>query len=392
MNRFVRGVAAAIAAALCLAALQASASTPACGGITVDGGLVRTVAALAVQAPLRPPALACARAIGARLAGMRQVATVTVAVRSADADRASGRGLNAATAWAAGIAAGGVAAARISAVAPANARGASEVRITYTVRRTRPPVARILTLSGKVRAGPIRGPLRPARQDQRLPPASQIETGPGSRAALALADRSEIHISGGSLLNIGRIHLNSKLVREVRLRLIRGRIESRVAASGKGSVFEIRTQAAVAGVRGTRFRLAVDRPETTRLETIEGQVSLAAGGTSVMVHAGQGASVTKGSKPSQPARLLPEAKIVAPLRGALPADRRLSWRAPDGAARCRLTLARDAYFRDDVREFETACGAWSVPKSWPTGRWFWRIIAIDASGFAGAPSRIHAFR
>jgi hypothetical protein len=92
-----------------------------------------------------------------------------------------------------------------------------------------------------------------------------------------------------------------------RLRLDGGRIENTVTPQRKpGALFEVQTPAAVAGVRGTRYRVA-DAQGDALTEVLEGEVSVAGvRGTSVGVEvkSGFGVRVAAGGEVQPPVALL----------------------------------------------------------------------------------------
>ena len=76
-----------------------------------------------------------------------------------------------------------------------------------------------------------------------------------------------------------------------------GKIECDVKKLSKSSSFQVRTPSAVAGVRGTRFGVEIDRSGTVSVDVTEGLVAVAPAsnpGSTVAVGAGQSASVKKG--------------------------------------------------------------------------------------------------
>lgn len=375
-----------------LASVPGSALATPCGGIALSQGMVKPGTPLTIGASLSETDAACGRHIGAELRKRRSVRTVTVAVRLPDTERIAGLGMKAAQAWADTLVAGGMPAARISAVAPAAGREPAVVRITYTERKAARPVALMLTLSGSVRAGPATGELAAVAAGEQLAPGTWIETAPAASASMALADGSELVLRANTLLKIGALRLNQQLNREVKLELSRGRVDTTASPGGKGSRFEIQTRTGVAGVRGTSFRVSADTRGETRLETLTGAVELAGSKGAVQVGAGKGSKVTATGRPEAPRDLLVAPAVEAPLQGALPSDRTLRWENSQGAVAWTVRLARDAEFRILPMEHPAPKPAWSVPGDLPAGKWFWRVMAIDKDGFVGLPSRIYAFQ
>ncbi len=372
-----------------LAATPALAADP-CGGVALQGGVVAPGRTIAPAHPIKAADAGCLKYIGAELA-RRRVRTVTVAVRLPEAKRRGGLGARLGKSVAGLLAAGGVPAARISTVSPAVGKGRAELRVTFTERKARRPVARILSVSGQLFAGRDKKSLRPAVRGDRFPPRTWLETRGRSRAGVLLAEGSEITLAPGTLLRIGRLRLNAALKREVHIDVSRGGVDTRASRGGAGSVFELRSRVGVAGVRGTAFRVTLVGQDKTRLETLSGLVELAGSKARVNVGAGQGSLVDAAGKPLPPRALLAAAAIVGPLKGALGAARGLSWKPVKGAVRYRVELARDAYFLLDVAEHLASAPDLTVPAAVAGGKWYWRVTAIDSDGFVGQPSRVHAF-
>ena len=91
----------------------------------------------------------------------------------------------------------------------------------------------------------------------------------------------------------------SHLLHDLYLRA--GRMASKVReATGETSRYNVHTPAAIASVRGTEFRVAVDEAEKTFTEVIERRVTVDAASKSVDLAEGEGTMVKKGDPPSPP--------------------------------------------------------------------------------------------
>ncbi len=374
----------------CLASSAVAAAPDPCQGLLLRDGEVRTARRLPARAVLTADEEACARAAGAALVAAGGVRSVTIAVRLTDGQRAAGEAPTVAAAYTRSLVAGGVPEARISFVAPAATPGeAGQVALAYVERRADRPVARLDAVDGPVRRGPSRENLGPAARGDQLTPETWLSTGARASAWIELADGSRLRLGPDALLLVGRLFLNDQLRRVVKLQLERGQIEAVVTAGGQGSSFEISTRTTVAGVRGTRFRLTADENQS-RLETLEGLVTLSRGSAEIGVGAGQGADV-KGADAPSPAPLLPAPGVIGPLTGPLAAGAALTFESVAGAVGYRVELARDAEFSYDTRALDGPAAGVVPPSDLPGGRWFWRVAAVDARGLRGQPSKIHAF-
>jgi hypothetical protein len=368
----------------------AGAADDPCQGLLLRDGEVRTARRLPAHTPLTADEAACVQAVGSALMAQGGVRSVTVAVRLSDGRRAAGEAPRIAAAYTQALVAGSVPEARISFVAPAVASGeVGQVGIAFVERRADRPVARLDAIDGPVQRGPSAARLAPAARGDQLTPETWLSTGPRASAWIELADGSRLRLGPDALLLVGRLYLNEQLRRVVKLQLERGQLEADVTTGGRGSSFEISTGTTVAGVRGTRFRLTADE-RGSRLETLEGLVTLSRGSAEVGVGAGQGAQVTGADDPTL-AALLPAPGIVGPLTGPVKPGGALSFEAVAGATRYQIDLARDAEFSYDTRGLEGSVPGVALPADLPPGRWFWRVAAIDARGLRGQPSKIHAF-
>ncbi len=375
-------------AAVALLSLPAAALAEPCAGLSLRGGKVTPAKPLSAK-PGDAAALACARAIGVALKAHGGIRAVTVAVRLSDAERVSGAGARIGAAYEAAIAAGGVPAGRISTIVPA-ADGAPTVAISFTARRSKRSVAAIESMSGKTRAGRSSKKLAPVVVGQKLPVGMVVETGAGSCAWLALADGSRLRMTASTTLRLAALKLDDNLKRVIQIDLLAGNIETDAAPRGAGSTFQIRNRMGTAGVRGTHFRVAAVPNEQLRLETLHGLVELSNDKARVEVPTAHGSAVEPGRAPSAVRPLLPAAKVDGPLKGAVDADETLRWEDVSRAAAYRVELARDAEFSLALQAQTAKDARLALPRL-AAGKWFWRVMAVDADGFVGLPSKVYAF-
>ena len=170
------------------------------------------------------------------------------------------------------------------------------------------------------------------------------------------------------------------------------RVQPEAAHEGLGSVFDIVTRTAVAGVRGTRFRVATTDGSVTRVETLQGKVELGAPKGKVDVAAGQGSQVDESGLPEPARKLLPAATVEEPTHGSVAPGTQLTWRAVPGAATYRLEVARDAEFSTQTQQIRCNDARWPITGLDASRRWFWRVAAVDSAGFTGMTSKVYAFQ
>ncbi|MCP3137690.1 FecR family protein [Pyxidicoccus xibeiensis] len=368
-------------------ALAAEADGP-CGSLRFEGGLIETGRPLA---PKGPQTEACLKQVAEALKARPAIRSVTLAARLPDAERLDGQGLAVAKAAADVLVAAGLPRTRVSVVAPPSVPGeAARLQLAYLERPAQPAVARVRAASGEVSAGTAAAELRPRAPGDALYSGELLHTGPGARVELALADGSRVRLMADSSLRLGTIELMANLRRKVQLELLRGTVEADAAPSGEGSLFEVRTRSAVAGVRGTHFRVTAQEDGTHRLETLEGRVALIAKKGDLDVIEGYGSRALPDSAPEPPRPLLKAPTMVDPRDGTFAAPPRLTWGAVSGARAYRVELARTADFAAGVRTHEAPAAELAVTNL-DQGKWFWRVVALDGEGFVGFPSKIFAF-
>ncbi|MFA5082542.1 MAG: FecR family protein, partial [Hydrogenophilaceae bacterium] len=189
-----------------------------------------------------------------------------------------------------------------------------------------------------------------------------------------------------SKLSFGRLAAYGKTgMVSTELNLEGGRIEAGASKQiGPAGGFRVRTPVAVAGLRGTAFRLNVSEDgRFLRNEVLEGAVGVSAEGQEVVVAKAQGTVTEQGKPPEPPRPLLP-----APSAEGLPArvvdlPLAFAWSGMAGAAGWRAQVAADPEFQKVLLD-----SSGDKPElSWDTapvdGHYFLRIRAIDAAGLEG---------
>jgi ferric-dicitrate binding protein FerR (iron transport regulator) len=138
--------------------------------------------------------------------------------------------------------------------------------------------ARILSLRGKVSVW------CPGQPDARYPvrgdsvaSGCRIETGENSRLELLLPDQSVVRFSEKTTFVLERMEVTEKGVRNIRISIVAGRIWSSIRkALQAGDKFEISCHNAVAGVRGTTYRMNVHEDQSALVAVYQGEVIVSA--------------------------------------------------------------------------------------------------------------------
>jgi ferric-dicitrate binding protein FerR (iron transport regulator) len=378
--------------ALATAAPSADAMSAPCGSVELRRGTVIVGQPILVGKTLPQSSKVCLKHIAGLLAHRSSIRTVTVAIRLPDRRRASAASKQLTADVRRLMIESGISSRLLSTVVPAAQSGeAAAVHVTYRETRSSRAVALITSITGVVKKGRYRGKMSSSAKGSRLVAYEYIQTpDANSSARLVLADGSEIRVYPRTLLRIGPVVLNAKLKRRVSIDLLAGSIKTHAQYGGRGSQFDVKTRTAVAGVRGTDFRVAV-AGGFTRVETTGGAVELAGSKSAVAVNGGLGSRVDGSGVPEKARQLLAGPLGLRPVAGTVPVGSSLSWRVVPNASAYKLELASDAYFTQRFQVHSIGRNSWSVPTVLSGAKWFWRVQAVDRDGFVGMPSKVYAF-
>jgi len=143
---------------------------------------------------------------------------------------------------------------------------------------------------------------------QTLKIGDQITTGNSGSVLIQFADSSTLLVLRNSVVTFNTLSIFGQTgMVDTQLRLQKGRVETSVKPlRNSGSRFEITTPAAVAAVRGTRFRIAYEKnAKLMASEVVEGSVNVLAQNTGRDVGSGFGTITETGKPPQEPVKLLP---------------------------------------------------------------------------------------
>ncbi len=131
-------------------------------------------------------------------------------------------------------------------------------------------------VKGDVTAGPIGGALAKVKRGKPVAPGSTIKTGEGARAELTFPDGSVVRIGPSSELKLEAAAFDGKTKTvKVEAEVVGGQAWAKVATLvGDDAQFKVKTQNAVAGVRGTVFRVNVEQDEATVVKVYNGSVAV----------------------------------------------------------------------------------------------------------------------
>jgi hypothetical protein len=258
------------------------------------------------------------------------------------------------------------------------------LRIPVSWLRRRPAEAKVTEVRGDARLVSA-GQTMALTAPMALGPGAEVEVGEGGQVTLEFADGSVLVLRENSRLVLDALStLATTGMVDTRLRLQRGRVDSRVAPlTGPGSRFEIDMPSATAAVRGTEFRASVaPQGSTSRSEVLDGTVGVAAAGAHVDVPAGFGTVVEAGKPPSPPRRLLPPPTLPPSLVPFTVLPVQLTWSAVPDAARYRVRLVPTGVQTGRVREAMVEAPE-LILDDLADGSYRVAVRAIDAVGLEG---------
>ena len=249
------------------------------------------------------------------------------------------------------------------------------------------PVAGIVTfVKGDVlNESPGRGGRRPLLVNDAVLQGTRIFTGKESGVEVTYDDGTTFFLRPESTLSLIRTRrlIDSRMLRDFFLQT--GEIINRIQrATGHEQRYNIQTPSAVAGTRGTIFKIAVDPAETTRSGVLQGRIDVAAMEQTVSVDEGEGTVVRKGRAP------LPPRKLLLP---PVPSELQKSYRTDpfqivftgvEKTASFRVILARDAGMKDVTREKVIKPGEPCTFEGVPDGVYWMQALSIDELGLEGA--------
>lgn len=166
--------------------------------------------------------------------------------------------------------------------------------------------ATVMKLSGNVLAMTPGGNWTPVSVGSILSEGTKIKTAKDSEVFLKWSGDYVVKVSGLTMLELTKMQSSGKTANS-QISLTQGRVFSKVKKLATAdSSFEVKTPAAIAGVRGTGFRCDFTPGEPAVFAVAEGSVSVGAAGEVVDVGEGMMSQVEEGDVPSEPEAIPPE--------------------------------------------------------------------------------------
>ena len=253
----------------------------------------------------------------------------------------------------------------------------STLRIPLRLMRRGAASGEISAISGEASADG-----QPARIRQVVASGSVLRTEADSSLSLRLADGSVLTLQPGTEARVKELKAygNSNYFTHA-FDLLSGQLHNLAAKlRGSGPRYEVSTPGATIGVRGTDFRVGVT-PGVATSEVLGGAVDVASGRGRLRLNKGYGTRVTAGATP-RAVRLLPAPDLAAAPARVERVLMRVPFAAVRGAHHYRAQLARDADFRQILRESQAAepVAKFSGPED---GDYWLRVRAVDDQGIEG---------
>lgn len=269
----------------------------------------------------------------------------------------------------------------------------TRIRIPVELLKVTPAPVLVTHVTGNVRVKPEGGVFRRLAVGDQLNGGETVLTGPNSFAGFKLADGTELTEQPSSKLKFGRLAAWGKTgMVATELDLDSGRMEVGAAKQiGPAGGFKVNTPIAVAGLRGTVFRLNVSEDGSTlRNEVLRGVVGISAQGKEVLVAKAEGTVARRGQPPEPPRPLLPAPSLDGLPSRVVDLPLSFSWPQMDHAVGWRAQVASDSGFQNILLDASGDKPEVSWQTDLPDGQYFLRVRAIDSAGLEGLNGD-HAF-
>jgi hypothetical protein len=249
-----------------------------------------------------------------------------------------------------------------------------------------PSTAQVAAMSGTIDATGADGRAIDLSIGTTLTEGTVINTGSNSFLTLSLPDQSHIALPSNSQVKLSKLR-SARYTKSPRteITLLKGRVESKVSPLDKNKGrFEVHSPLAVAGVRGTDFRVDMVG-DSVLTEVLSGGVAVAKKSkpAALTLHAGQG-NVTNAKGIGKAMALLPQPEFTG--RPQLQERPTLRFTvSPVAAARgYRAQIATDAGISNIISEAESNNPEIKI-NGLEDGKYFVRITALDQTGLQGKP-------
>jgi len=213
-----------------------------------------------------------------------------------------------------------------------------------------------------------------------------VRTLSSSFAEITFHDDSRIRLNENSQAVIQKMRADLLAKKkESSVSLVTGNAFALLASNQKKKNFEFNIPGVTTKVNSKNFWVQKDE-QATKVANYEGEIELTAQGATVVVGENQGSLVQANQKPTAPAALLPSPALTSPEINSTLFDTEIvfSWKAVADAGHYWLEVSRDKSFTNVIINSNVIPSNSFATKLPGEGSYYWRVAAIDASGF---PSR-----
>jgi hypothetical protein len=247
--------------------------------------------------------------------------------------------------------------------------------------------AKVYALAGKVLELKKNGTETELEVGSIVSEGSQILTGKNSFATLALVDDSRVSVPSNSQINLAKLRV-TKYTNSPRteIKLVQGKVESKVTplSQNKGR-YEVTSPLAIAGVRGTHFRVGINDNGIGN-EVLEGGVAVGKkeNPNAILLPAGQG-NVVSATSVGKAVELLPAPSLVdgyqlqerPTLQFTLnPVNNAVAYRAQISTDAQAQNIVTESFNKDTRFKFDGLID----------GAYFIRVTGLDANNLEGIPA------
>ena len=230
----------------------------------------------------------------------------------------------------------------------------------------------------------------------------KVRTLSQSTAEILFRDESRLRLSENSQAVIQRMRFNlleNKV--ESNVSLVEGDIHALLARSPKKD-FDLEVPGVSVKIDSTNFWINRDS-EAARIANYEGKIEVSSKGSTVVLGENQGTQVNRGSKPTRPKELLRFPPLKSPkhlgiiYRTLRQDEVALIWEPVEGASSYWVEIAMDkSHFQTIVLSRKNIKNTRFVHKrsreQLDDGVYYWRVAAVDKSGFPGIKSEARLVR
>lgn len=269
----------------------------------------------------------------------------------------------------------------------------TRLRIPKTLLKHRPLSAKVISVIGSIEFAMPNRAFVPVQEGTSLSEGDRVRVGQDSYLSLLLPNGSHVTLPSNSTILIRKLDatvLTSAIDQQFELE--RGEIDTDVVPlKSPRDVFRITTPSAVAGVRGTAFRVVWNPDQrSTAVEVTRGRVDVrhaapALKGVVQTVNAGYGNLTSVGQAAGTPIKLLDAPQLSHPGKVQTAASVSFEVVPVEGATAYRAQITRDAAGLDIIRD-RTSNSAHIDMGELPDGNYFVRLAAIDLHHLQGMQS------